>query len=442
MKQIVRALMLLCLTAGIAQAQFLSPIQFFRPNDKDGINIFETSKKDTTQYRGMALRIGGVFTQDYQALNHENYTASAATLTGKDSGNLLIPLTNNFNLAMANMTLDAQVGDGIRANVTLYLSSRHHSESWVKGGYIQFDKLPFDSKAIDDIMKDVTIKVGHFEVDYGDAHYRRTDGGHAMYNRFTENYIMDAFATEIGGEIYYHPYESGIIVMVGVTNGALNPTVVEASAIDSVTKQKNTYGPAFHAKLGYDKQLSDDLRVRLTGSFYNNASSSRNTLYAGDRTGSHYFLAMENVKATASAQFTSGRFSPNFSDELTCIMINPFVKFQGFELFGTFETSSGRAVNEVAKRNATQIAADVLYRFGSKEEFWVGGGYNTVTARPQGFTNDIKINRIAGSAGWFVTPSVLMKAEYVTQKYLDYPTGNQLKDGKFDGVMVEAVLGF
>ncbi|MEZ4894742.1 MAG: hypothetical protein R2778_17230 [Saprospiraceae bacterium] len=54
---------------------------------------------------------------------------TSATLTG-------------FNLAMANLNLDFQVADGIGFCLENYMSSRHHSEFWVKGGYIQIDKLP------------------------------------------------------------------------------------------------------------------------------------------------------------------------------------------------------------------------------------------------------------------------------------------------------------
>ena len=39
------------------------------------------------------------------------------------------------------------------------------------------------------------------EINYGDAHFRRSDNGNAIYNPFVGNYIMDAFTTEIGGEV-------------------------------------------------------------------------------------------------------------------------------------------------------------------------------------------------------------------------------------------------
>jgi hypothetical protein len=448
------------LFAGTSHAQ-QSTMQFFRPTDKAGINIFETSKRDTVPYTGLHVRIGGAFAQDYQSLTHENASGFLPTnlkATPKpDSSNFnaLQPLTGGFNLAQANMSLDAQLEDGIRANLTVYLSSRHHTEAWVKNGYLQVDKLSFlHSDVLDEIMKSLTFKVGALEVDYGDQHYRRTDGGNSMYNPFVENYIMDEFATEIGGELYFHPENLGLLAMVGVTSGMLNPTVVASNKIDSITKNPNSYNPAFHAKLGYDNQFSEDLRVRLTGSIYKESSTSSSTLFGGDRTGSRYFFAMENTVATTSAQFSSGRFNPGFSDEVTTFMINPFVKFMGFELFGTFESAEGRGITETTKRKATQVAADVLYRFGPTENFWVGARYNDLKATmlvskdpkdsksPIDGTQDININRITASAGWFLTPNVMMKLEYVTQAYKDFVPKDIRSGGKFSGVVVEAALGF
>ena len=52
------------------------------------------------------------------------------------------------------------------------------------------------------IMKYTTLRVGHFEINYGDAHFRRSDNGNSMYNPFVGNYILDAFTTEIGAEAY------------------------------------------------------------------------------------------------------------------------------------------------------------------------------------------------------------------------------------------------
>ncbi len=434
---------MLCGSSVIASAQQPS-IKYYRTNDQGGLNVFEPSKNDTVQFTGLHVRIGGNFAQDYQSLTHQN-TASFKPTSKTDStnANMLIPIAGGFNLAMANMTLDAQLEDGIRTNLTIYLSSRHHSEAWVKNGYLQFDKLLFlQSDFINNVMKNLTIKVGDLEVDYGDQHFRRADGGNQMHNSFVENYIMDEFSTEIGTEIYFHPPESGIIAMIGVTDGMLNPTSVVSSQIDSATNTRNAYNPAFHAKLGFDKQLNQDLRVRITGSIYQESSTSSSTLFGGDRTGSHYFLVLENTAASTSANAFSGRYNPSFREAVTTFMINPFVKYNGLEFFGTFESAKGRNINESSTRGATQIAADLLYRFGASENFWLGARYNTVTATLPGSLTDITINRIVASAGWFLTRNIMMKAEYVTQEYKNFPSNDINNGGKFSGFIVEAALGF
>jgi hypothetical protein len=448
---ILKWLTLPLLVLGMSATAQHQQMQYFRPNDKTGINTFETKKDDTTSFHHMKVKVGGNFEQSYQALRDQN-TATPQTLEGFTGNvNSLLPLTNGFNLAMANLNIDAQLADGIRVNLTTYLSSRHHEDTWVKGGYIQFDKLLFlHSKLADTLMKNVTIKIGQFDVDYGDQHYRRTDGGNTIYNPFVENYIMDEFATELGGEIYYH-HKSGFFAMGGVTNGELDPTVVQATKIDSATGQVNHYSAAFHGKLGYDRQVTKDFRFRLTGSFYTVHSANSNTLFGGDRTGSHYFDVMENANVAKGTTLSnendyspfSGRYNPGFSEAVKTFMINPFLKYKGLEFFGTYENARGRTIVETNMRQATQYAADLIYRFpAATENFWIGARYNTVTAAMQANATDITINREVASAGWFLTRNIMLKAEYVNQEYKHYPANNILNGGRFKGEMLEASIAF
>ena len=418
-----------------------APMQYFRPNNQTGINVFETSKNDTSQFNGFKLRIGGNFTQDFQSLSQQN--TARAVMVGGVNTNQLAALKPGFNLAMANLNIDAQLADGVRMDITMYLSTRHHQETWVKGGYVQFDKLSFlKSDVIDHIMKNFTIKAGDYEVDYGDQHFRRTDGGNTTYNPFVENYIMDEFATEIGGEVYFHP-KNGIIAMFGITNGQLNPTVIALTQIDSGTGKVNRYAPAFHGKLGYDKQLTTDFRFRMTGSFYIDNSASSNTLFFGDRTGSHYFYAMENTAATSDGNAWSGRYNPQFSEQVRTFMINPFVKYKGLEFFGTYEMAQGRMITEKNMRNVTQYAADLIYRFPrEKENFWVGVRYNSVTTTLPLNPANVTISRMVGSVGWFVTKNIMLKGEYVNQQYQNFASTDIRSGGKFNGFMIEASLGF
>lgn len=418
-----------------------SKISNFRAYDQTGINQFETSKADTVKFEGLKIRWGAGFTQQFQNLKHENPDAVNNTGTGTSR---LYPLLNGFMTAQANLFMDVQLADGIKLNVTSYLSSRHHNETWVKGGYIQFDKVPFKGKFWDDLMKITTVKIGHFEVNYGDQHFRRSDGGQTLYNPFMDNYIIDEFATEIGGEVYVQ--KNGWMGMLGVTNGMIKGNI--DSAIATAQDPNVRRNPSIYFKGSYDKKVDENVRVRLSASYYTNYSNAGSglTIYGGDRTGSNYQNVMEKgipgaLPATASVAF-SGRFNPGFSKKISATMINAFVKAYGFEFFGTYEGSKGRTKTEVDDRSASQFAAEGVYRFGKSENFFLGLRYNNATARLQGFTSDVSVRRTAVAGGWFLTKNVLLKAELVNQKYLDFPSTDYRAGGKFNGYVIEAVVGF
>jgi hypothetical protein len=395
-------------------------MQYFRPNDQTGLNVFETSKDTLPEFDGLKVRVGGAFAMQFQAIDHENNLDN------------LVNLTDNFNLPTANLDIDVQLYDGVRMHLRTYLSSRHHTETYVKGGYIQIDKLDFVRKDfLKGFMQHATIRIGQMENNYGDSHFRRTDNGQALHNPFVGNYIMDSFTTEIGGEVYYRA--GGFLAMVGVTNGRLNQNVT-----DSATKA------AFIGKLGYDKQMNENFRFRLTGSIYTVGETGNNYLYGGDRAGARYYEVMD-IKGGTPNDF-SGRINPGFKNKIMAIMINPFIKYRGLEFFGVYETSSGR--NDVADaafsddRTWTQLAGELIYRFGAEENLFFGARYNVVTGNLAGQENDeVTVDRLNIGGGWFLTKNILTKIEYMTQTYKDYPAG-QFEDGKFEGLVLEAVIAF
>jgi hypothetical protein len=395
------------------------------------------------------------------------------------NNNELYEMSGGFPLAQANLNFDVQLADGVRLHLASYMSSHHHNEFWVKGGYLQVDKVGFMNSAfMDKLWKNLTLKVGHMEINYGDAHFRRSDGGNTLLNPFMENYIMDEFTTEIGAELYWQ--KNGILVMGGYTDGEIQGNVTKP-------EERN---PSLYGKLGIDKDINDDLRVRLTGSTYYTKSSISSTLFGGDRTGSNYQYVMEPLTATLTANAFSGRFNPGLRDNVTAFMINPFVKFQGLEFFGTYEVAKGNTAVENGElqysdptnndgsaktvfkklddRQTTQLAVDLLYRFGKDDKFYVGARYNKVDSEialgqatntasyiSQGTRFDVSMDRKAFAAGWFITKNILFKAEYVIQNYTDFPeffkntstsTGywdsSLLANGKFDGFVIQGVISF
>ena len=357
-------------------------IQYTRSYDQTGINIFEPSKMDNNVYDGFKLKIGGSFRQGYQMLKHENVDTSVTKKLA------LYPLGNGFNLAAANLNFDVQLGDGIRIFLENYMASRHHNEFWVKGGYIQIDKLPMFNNP-DWYTKYFRVKIGHMEVNYGDTHFRRSDGGNAIFNPFADNNIMDEFATEIGGELYVFPAD-GFMGMIGITNGLIRNNIRDYGILPVIGTAKNdsitAKNPSIIVKGAYDKAVND-FRIRLSASVYHNSSSPSLTLFGGDRTGSAYFGVLETAASTnGTAEAFSGRFNPGMTNTLTTFIINPFVKYKGLELFGTFESAIGKTVNEKpdavdgANRKTTQIAGELVYRFLKDEQLFIGGKYNTVTS--------------------------------------------------------------
>ena len=395
-------------------------IQYNRPSGQDGLNMFETPKEDDTEFDGLEVKVGGAFAQQLQALDHSS------------EGTDLAEIGRGFNLATANLDLDAQLARGVRVHVRTYLSSRHHPDAWVKGGYLQIDELPmFDSPALDNLMNSVTLKMGHFMPNYGDTHFRRSDNAAAIHNPFVGNYVLDAFTTEVGASATIQ--KNGFLA-VGGFGGEMSPTVASPDA----------RAPSFYGKLGFDRQVSELVRLRLTGSVYYTKSSAANHLHSGDRAGSRYY----NVIGGGD---WSGRIQSNFGDQVTAFMLNPFVRIGGLELFGVVESVSGNGPGLNEDGDLSHYGGEVLYRFAD-DDFYVGTRFSTVegtlnhAGRGQApiWTHSNSADRWQVAAGWYMTDNMLAKLEYVSQTYEGFPADSApaRHGAEFSGVMVEAVVSF
>ncbi|MGK7389118.1 MAG: hypothetical protein ACNS60_02155 [Candidatus Cyclobacteriaceae bacterium M2_1C_046] len=402
-----------------AQAQFLTTFDNWRPPNIEGVDMFEPPKTDTIPFEGMKLRVGGDFALQFQAIEQDNNLGNLETLG------------TNLNLPTANLNLDVAMYDGIRLHLRTYLSSRHHVEAWVKGGYLQIDKLDFiQPNFASEIMKYTRIKVGMDEINYGDAHFRRSDNAQVIFNPFVGNYIMDAFTTEAFGEIMFLP-DNGFIGMIGFSNGKLNQNVIVRDNSDNAL--------SFYGKVGYDNRATDGLRFRLTGSWYTNqGTTTGGYLYNGDRAGSRYYGVLWSADPDDRESDFAGRFGPRFK-QLTAIQINPFLQYNGLEFFGIYEVASNS--DDSGGGKFTQVAAELLYRFGGTDQFYVGGRYNTVSGESNEGDPEQSVNRFNIGGGWFLTKNIVTKLEYVTQNYEDNWTG-RFDGAYFDGIVFEAAISF
>lgn len=374
---------------------------------------FEAPKNDGNDFTNVKVKIGADFALQVQNLSH------------KASNVELIKLRKNINQPTANMNIAADLAPGISVNLETYLSSRHHSEAWVKGGYLTIDRLPF--LASDDFMKYFTLRAGVMMPNYGDAHFFRSDNGNVVNNPFVGNWIMDAFTTNPGMEIMWR--KNGLMAMVGTNNGRLNYGR-GTDLIDDLV---------YYWKLGFDRDLSDEMRFRATVSGYHVPEGHVGSyLYDGDRAGARYYGVMDYIttdpdgKPSTVSNWRSGRWSPGSGQsKMNNIMGNVFFKYTGLELFGMYERSKG--IKKEKGQKFTQIAVQALYRLGS---LYAGSRFNIVD---DGADSDVKRLNIGG--GWNMTDNIIFKVDYVNQTY----NGKAFVYGdgaKFSGIVIEAAIHF
>ena len=186
-------------------------------------------------------------------------------------------------------------------------------------------------------------------------------------------------------------------------------------------------------------------------------------LYSSSRSGFGFWGVLNNntyknngvdVAGNYNAKATpEGTFNPNFKNWATSYMINPFVKYKGLEFFGTVELASGGDKAGVDdKRTANQYAADLVYRFGKSDQFYIAGKYNTVSGKlSNADAQKVTVDRFESSIGWFMTKNIVAKLDYVSQNYKNYtqfvgnvPTGNanNFYGGNFKGLVFEAAISF
>ena len=188
----------------------------------------------------------------------------------------------------------------------------------------------------------------------------------------------------------------------------------------------------FNWKLGYDNFLTDDLGLRATLSGYHVGEGHSGTyLWGGDRAGARYYNVMQ-LAAAEEENFRSGRWDPGSGQsQMNSYMANLFLQFHGLELFGIYEDMNG--VLRGNDQHFTQTALQAIYNIG---DFYVGTRLNKVN------NNDgSTVNRTNIGGGWYMLNNVLVKLDYVTQKYEGDAHGD-IAGGKFNGLVVEAAISF
>ena len=213
--------------------------------------------------------------------------------------------------------------------------------------------------------------------------------------------------------------------MVGTNNGRLNYGRGNDLGEDLV----------FNWKLGVDKNINEDLRIRATLSGYHvGEGHSGSYLWSGDRAGARYYDVMlpDDAKAQDAANSKTGRWDPaSGQTQMNSYMANLFVQFHGLEVFGIYENMKG--VRKEMDQHFTQTALQAIYRIGS---FYFGTRLNKVDDN-----NGSTVTRTNIGGGWNMVDNVVIKLDHVNQKYEGSAHGD-IAGGDFKGIVLEAAISF
>jgi hypothetical protein len=406
MKNLIRSLFGLALCISWANAQSYARIAFEPPKDRsafDGVELgFEV---DLAFY--------------YQGLS-ETFTPSEANTTAQ-------PIQAGLILPTADLDINAKVLKGFNVKLETMLSSHHHHETYVKGGYATIDSLDFVTPGFaSGFMDQATLKLGVDDIDFGDAHFRRTDNAAVFYNPFVMNLAVESYMQAGFLELLYRWPSLDVFALAGITNGQVNP--------DDVKKSEGSDAYSYYAKLGYDSQISEKLRLRVTESLFYVRGTSKNGLYNGDKAGN---VAREIFNNT---DFGAGWNALRGYKDLSVSMTNLFAKYGGTEFFGLLEIADG-ADGADGSMKMLHYAVDGVQRFGEHDRFYAAARYENAATDLQSDASDDTLTQVQAALGWFLSENAMMKVEYIEQKRKDFEEYIDA-EASFDGFMVCAALSF
>jgi len=329
----------------------------------------------------------------------------------------------------------------------LYLSSRPHpSTTYGNEGYILIrelpDNLPGNEWINNTIFKFVNVKAGHFEIDFGDAHYRRSDNAWVQRNLLIGNYLVDPDVEEIGMEIFGK--DTKFNWLFGLSSGTTTENFVEGRGIASL-----------HGKLwGYPMK---DLRLSASGYYVDHSDNplpssgppavagTKGSLFSGRRSGGPYGGVMGGGNSPGDLLLGNDKQVTALQGDVTW---NP----GSWDFYGHFGWMKDADLNGSALTDPEDrwiyAAIEGAYHFTPRA--YVAARYCYAAAQElRSVDSDGHVQRIQLGGGYWLTKNVLAKAEYVYEKFSDFdPTSwsngvgvDVSRDPSFSGLIFEVSFG-
>ncbi len=371
-----------------------------------------------------------------QALDHKNVFDT--------KGNALAKVEPGFQNAFGNLGFVGKFGKNQEIEVVfdMYLSSRNHpSQTYGNEGYIILRGIPENLqslKFLEPILKKVDIKAGHMLVDFGDAADHRSNNAKVQTNPLIGNFVIDPNIVSIGMQASSKPG-----TRFGWLVGASNGTTTEDWNIGR--------GFAYNGKLIFYpvKGLRTSASYIATDQSDNPtkaAGGSSMQMFTGNRSGERYAgvlgggQAPGNVFPQAGEKFSAAQFDVTFDNG------------SPLKVYGHYGITQDKDINGNAAGTPQEkwnyYAADVTYEL--TPALYAAARYsNASTSQLAGIDSDGSVDRIQVGGGFWLTKNLLLKMEYVQQKYSGFANGQVVnnniqawRDPEFSGVISEVSFSF
>lgn len=376
----------------------------------------------------------GINTVGYwQALNHSNSDGS------------LNSLTTGFQSAAGNLNFRSKVAEGVEIYFEIYLSSRHHEgEVSPREGYMTITSAPqgLSFRPIKKVFEYVNVKAGHFEIDYGNQHLRRSDNAQVQNNPLIGNDVVDPNVVYVGTEISTKPQRFN--ALVGLTNGQTTGDFQEGHKY------------AFHGKVWG----SATPWLQLAGSYYRADQSenpigypvggSTGNLFSGNRSGGRYADILGGGGEPGQIKPGNGQDITAWQGDFT-LQANKLT-LQGH--FGNIRDADTDGTNPKDESTFGQPAESwdyysiqAVYRLGYA--FHAAARYSGATVKElKGSPASGQVARLQVGIGMWLAQGMMLKVEYVNQTYTGFGAGTTVDrmgvglDPKFSGIITEVSVAF
>jgi hypothetical protein len=333
--------------------------------------------------------------------------------------------------AISNIYLLARPEAGVEVFAELYNSSRYHKGTiYDYQGWVRVSQLRDNPLALNDwLLKHANFRAGHFEIDFGTIHHYRTDNGNAGRNPLVGNWLVDMISDEAGVELAGKPGDLRWMLGSGMANSS-----------ESFAGGK---GFSLYGKIEYVPQ-GNPLNFNMSLSAYradnSDAVSTVNVpLGYQNRGGSRYLNVIERALGMdGQAVFGAG-------GDVTAYQLDGMLDLLGM----TFSGSSGyyTDADQNLKSSSTNPDNEVWLYFGGEVKRQLNSalhvafrGQQASCSKFNGVDLSANIRRIQIGAGYWLSPNLLIKTEYVTQWYNGFTSPAHItwqNAANFSGVLVE-----